>query len=348
MGRPAVRPDSARCAVQRGRSDSPASGHQSAAPTRGRRAGRATPGPAAASAVAAARARAGVLVYATCSVLRRENDEQIAAFLATAEPALEGPGTAQLSGCQNLPGDADGDGFYYAWLRKPARAADRQCTPATIAPAFAGRGALLVSRGAALRSSLAAARSACAGFRGAERGAAAGADQARKILATSKIRRRPSQLENGVYFLTRSRRVSIVDGSARRAAVRRAAAHPLDVELVEEPSLLVRQRRTRRCGSGYQLEYHALSERFIVHEREQRSIRTSFSTLLRRSNWLGRVDHLPLIDASLIEPGPASTTRGCARFSTWRSSPGPLRLLAFWRRDWSLGSDWYRWQLQDG
>jgi 16S rRNA (cytosine967-C5)-methyltransferase len=61
----------------------------------------------------------GRLVYATCSVLRSENDAQIAAFLSAAE-ASEGPGTAQLSGCQSLPGDADGDGFYYACLLKPA------------------------------------------------------------------------------------------------------------------------------------------------------------------------------------------------------------------------------------
>jgi 16S rRNA (cytosine967-C5)-methyltransferase len=61
----------------------------------------------------------GRLVYATCSVLRTENDAQIADFLAGAESS-EGPGTAQLSGCQSLPGDADGDGFYYACLLKPA------------------------------------------------------------------------------------------------------------------------------------------------------------------------------------------------------------------------------------
>ena len=60
----------------------------------------------------------GRLVYATCSVLRSENDAQIAAFGAELESS-EGPGTAQLSGCQSLPGDADGDGFYYACLLKP-------------------------------------------------------------------------------------------------------------------------------------------------------------------------------------------------------------------------------------
>jgi 16S rRNA (cytosine967-C5)-methyltransferase len=60
----------------------------------------------------------GRLVYATCSVLRRENDAQIAAFTAAA--GAPGPaGTASPGRCQTLPGDADGDGFYYASLLKP-------------------------------------------------------------------------------------------------------------------------------------------------------------------------------------------------------------------------------------
>jgi 16S rRNA (cytosine967-C5)-methyltransferase len=60
----------------------------------------------------------GRLVYATCSVLRRENDAQIAAF-AAAVGAAEPAGTAGQSRCQTLPGHADGDGFYYACLLKP-------------------------------------------------------------------------------------------------------------------------------------------------------------------------------------------------------------------------------------
>jgi 16S rRNA (cytosine967-C5)-methyltransferase len=58
----------------------------------------------------------GRLVYATCSVLKSENEAQIAAFRAT-EHAIEPPqGVASL---QLLPEEARGDGFYYAWLRKP-------------------------------------------------------------------------------------------------------------------------------------------------------------------------------------------------------------------------------------
>ena len=60
----------------------------------------------------------GLLVYATCTVLRRENDSQIAAFRG-AEPALEPAGPGAAAAWRNLPGEADGDGFYYAGLRKP-------------------------------------------------------------------------------------------------------------------------------------------------------------------------------------------------------------------------------------
>jgi 16S rRNA (cytosine967-C5)-methyltransferase len=60
----------------------------------------------------------GRLVYATCSVLRRENDAQIAAF-SSAAGAIDAAGTEAPGRCQTLPGDADGDGFYYACLQKP-------------------------------------------------------------------------------------------------------------------------------------------------------------------------------------------------------------------------------------
>lgn len=60
----------------------------------------------------------GRLVYATCSVLRRENHAQISAF-ATASGAVHASGSEAPSHCQTLPGDAEGDGFYYACLLKP-------------------------------------------------------------------------------------------------------------------------------------------------------------------------------------------------------------------------------------
>ncbi|MFZ1859976.1 MAG: 16S rRNA (cytosine(967)-C(5))-methyltransferase, partial [Candidatus Competibacter sp.] len=70
----------------------------------------------------------GRLLYATCSVLRQENERVIAAFLAARPDAVEWPiaaewGRALPHGRQLLPGEATMDGFYYAGLCKPPAAA---------------------------------------------------------------------------------------------------------------------------------------------------------------------------------------------------------------------------------
>ena len=63
----------------------------------------------------------GVLLYATCSVLREENDRQVGAFLARhPEARLEALdarfGHDTVTGTQRFPGEDGGDGFYYARL----------------------------------------------------------------------------------------------------------------------------------------------------------------------------------------------------------------------------------------
>ena len=78
-------------------------------------------------AVWATLAPGGVLVYATCSILRRENADQIDAFLArtpdaSAEPLDESFGHIAGAGRQRLPGEDGMDGFFYARLRKVAPA----------------------------------------------------------------------------------------------------------------------------------------------------------------------------------------------------------------------------------
>lgn len=65
----------------------------------------------------------GVLLYATCSILKDENAHQVDAFLArtpdaTAEPLDERFGRSSGFGRQRLPGEDGMDGFFYARLRK--------------------------------------------------------------------------------------------------------------------------------------------------------------------------------------------------------------------------------------
>ena len=68
-------------------------------------------------------AAGGVLVYATCSILRAENAAQVEAFLARQPDAMLEPLDARFGrdtgfGCQRLPGEDDMDGFFIARLRK--------------------------------------------------------------------------------------------------------------------------------------------------------------------------------------------------------------------------------------
>jgi 16S rRNA (cytosine967-C5)-methyltransferase len=65
----------------------------------------------------------GILLYATCSLLPQENEQQIEHFLAGRDDARERPieatwGHACEYGRQTLPGEDSMDGFYYAVLQR--------------------------------------------------------------------------------------------------------------------------------------------------------------------------------------------------------------------------------------
>lgn len=65
----------------------------------------------------------GILLYATCSILKQENEQQVSAFLSKHDDAVELSidadwGTAATHGRQILTGDSAMDGFYYARIGK--------------------------------------------------------------------------------------------------------------------------------------------------------------------------------------------------------------------------------------
>jgi hypothetical protein len=159
------------------------------------------------------------------------------------------------------------------------------------------------------------------------------------------VREASVELMSGVYFL--DARIDYRLSTEARDAL--LSGVPLTIRVEVQ---LLRGRRfwfdneDAALRQLYKLQYHALSERFLV-QNENSGDQSSFSTLSEALSFLGRITHFPLIDVALLDPDRTYELRLRAVLDVERF-PGPLRLLAFWRRDWSLGSDWYRWRLQGG
>jgi hypothetical protein len=94
----------------------------------------------------------------------------------------------------------------------------------------------------------------------------------------------------------------------------------------------------------YELEYRPLSQRYIVRNLNSGN-EDSFATLYSALNNLGRIQGLPVIDDSLLQPGSRYRMRLRALLST-RQYPAALRILFFWRSQWHLESKWYEWILE--
>lgn len=159
------------------------------------------------------------------------------------------------------------------------------------------------------------------------------------------------------YFDVRSAQTTLVDGvldlDARlqlvlsdEALAALDSGVPLTIELMLE---VVRERSffpdavDAELTLRYELEYRPLSQRYIVRNLNSGD-QDSFATLYSALNNLGRIQGLPVIDVSILDPDADYRMRLQALLST-RQYPAPLRLLFFWRDQWQLKSEWYEWSL---
>lgn len=150
------------------------------------------------------------------------------------------------------------------------------------------------------------------------------------------------ELASDVYFLD-ARIQYRLSSDAREALL---AGVPLTIKIdmeVVSPRRFWFDNETAKLEQRYELVYRAVSERFLVRNLNSGK-QESFPTLQSALTYLGRIENLPIIDADLLEAGERYDLRLRTELDIDKF-PGPLRLLAFWRRDWSLGSDWYQWRL---
>ena len=158
-----------------------------------------------------------------------------------------------------------------------------------------------------------------------------------------EVRSAMAELRDGVYYLNAiiGYRLSTEAVDALHSGV--PLGIRLDIEIIhprrwwfDDDSVALRQ--------SYQLDYHAISERYIVLNVNSGD-QASFASLLSALEYIGRIERLPLIDTAVLDDDRGYYVRLRASLDQ-EQFPGPLRLLAFWRRDWSIASEWYRWPLR--
>jgi hypothetical protein len=158
-----------------------------------------------------------------------------------------------------------------------------------------------------------------------------------------EVREAMAELRDGVYYLNAmiAYRLSSEAMDALHAGV--PLGIRLDIEFID-PRRWWFDNDSAALRQSFQLEYHALSERYIVSNVNSGD-QASFGSLFAALAHLGRVDRLPLLDTAVLDDDRGYDVRLRAVLDE-EQFPGPLRLLAFWRRDWSIASEWYRWPLR--
>jgi hypothetical protein len=122
---------------------------------------------------------------------------------------------------------------------------------------------------------------------------------------------------------------------------------PINVELQFE---VIQNRRfwldkvAAELSVNYQLLFNALSRRYVVRNLNTGE-QDSYATLYSALNNLGRIISLPVIDEALLRDDRGHRIRMRAVVDV-KDYPAALRLIAFWRDDWRITSDWYAWRLE--
>jgi len=158
-----------------------------------------------------------------------------------------------------------------------------------------------------------------------------------------EVRSAMAELRDGVYYLNAviGYRLSTEAIDALHSGV--PLGIRLDIEIIH-PRRWWFDDDSNTLRQSYQIDYHAVSERYIVLNVNTGD-QTSFASLSAALEYVGRIERLPLIDTAVLGDDRGYYVRLRASLDQ-EQFPGPLRLLAFWRRDWSIASEWYRWPLQ--
>jgi hypothetical protein len=93
-----------------------------------------------------------------------------------------------------------------------------------------------------------------------------------------------------------------------------------------------------------QLQYLSLSRRYTINNLDTDE-QISYATLFSALRQLGQTRDFPIMAAADIDPDESHYISMRVVLNR-ENLPGPLQVLVFWRGDFSLESEWYRWTLK--
>ncbi len=94
----------------------------------------------------------------------------------------------------------------------------------------------------------------------------------------------------------------------------------------------------------YQLQYHALSQRFVVRNLNTGE-QTSYRSLPDALAVIGAIRDFPMLDQRVLDKGKPYRARLRVVLDI-ESLPTPMRLWAYTSSQWRLKSEWYTWPLR--
>lgn len=158
-----------------------------------------------------------------------------------------------------------------------------------------------------------------------------------------EVRSAYTELRQGVYYL--NARLDLYLGESAVEALANGVNMNLELQInVSRSRLYIWDSNVASLRQRYQLSWHALTERFVVANVNSGE-RNSYADLESAVAALAKVENLPVIDASLLEPGSRYSV-GLRATMDVREMSGPLRFLTFLWGDWRTSSDWYTWPLR--
>lgn len=157
------------------------------------------------------------------------------------------------------------------------------------------------------------------------------------------VRDASTRLSEGVYLLDAS--IDFGFSDAAMEALLNGIPLVLEVQIkVERKREWLWTKTIAALSQRYRLQYHALSERYVVHYLNT-DLRQSFARLDDALYALGEVHDFPMLDRRLLQGGDQYTA-GLRATLVVEELPTPIRLWAYAAEQWRLDSPWYTWQLQ--